>query len=209
MRHARQTLVCFGVTCAIVAALSACTQPSGRNQAGTPPAPGAPGAAGTPTAVERGRYLVTLGGCHDCHTPATFGPNGPEPDMTRMLSGHPQDMELPPPPQWQGPWILVATMTAFSGPWGVSYGANLTPDSLTGMGIWTEENFIQSMRTGRHFGVARPILPPMPWQNLKDATEEDLKAMYAYLRSIPPIRNQVPDPVFAPPPSGGAPSDPR
>lgn len=172
--------------CVALTPLSACTAPSSHRAEQNP--------------VERGRYLVTVGGCGDCHTPLKFGPNGPEPDMSLMLAGTPEGVRLPPPPPGQGPWFLVATMTAFSGPWGISYSANLTPDSLTGMGIWTEDNFVQSMRTGRHFGVARPLLPPMPWQNLKDLSEEDLKAIYAYLRSIPPIRNQVPEPVFAPPP---------
>lgn len=163
-------------------------------------------AVASPSPIERGRYLVTIGGCGDCHTPLKFGPNGPEPDRDRLLSGHPESPVLPPPPATDGPWFLASNMTAFAGPWGIAYAANLTPDSLTGLGIWTEENFIQTMRTGRHFGVARPLLPPMPWQNLKDATEEDLKAMYAYFRSIPPLRNQVPEAVFAPPPPAAAPA---
>jgi hypothetical protein len=90
-------------------------------------------------------------------------------------------------------------MTAWAGPWGISYAANLTPDLNTGMGIWTEEMFIQAMRTGKHMGVSRDILPPMPWQNLATLEEDDLKAMFAYLRSIPAVVNHVPDPV---PPDG-------
>lgn len=149
--------------------------------------------------VARGKYLVTLGGCTDCHTPMKMGPKGPEPDMARFMAGHPEDAKMPPPPKLPaGPWVAVTTgSTAWSGPWGISYSANLTPDENTGLGIWTEEIFIRTMRTGKHYGVARDILPPMPWQSLAAMTDEDLKAVLAYLKSIPPVRNRVPD-VVAP-----------
>jgi hypothetical protein len=160
------------------------------------PAPAAKSAV-TTRRIERGKYLVTIGGCNDCHTPLKMGPNGPEPDMTRMLSGHPESMKLPPPPAPSGPWIasFAATMTAFAGPWGTSYAPNLTPDKNTGTGggVWSEEVFIKAMRTGKHFGTSRPIQPPMPWQGLARATDEDLKAIWAYLQSIPPIVNHAPD----------------
>ncbi len=154
--------------------------------------------------LARGKYLVTYGGCSDCHTPLKFGPNGPEPDLTRYLSGHPGNAELPAPPKLAGsPWFAAtAGMTAWAGPWGISYAANLTPDEHTGLGIWTEAMFIQAMRTGQHMSAGRPILPPMPWQNLAALADADLRAIYAYLRSLPPIRNEVPNPV----PPGGAPS---
>lgn len=153
--------------------------------------------------VKRGEYLVRLGGCNDCHTPFKMGPNGPEPDQSRLLSGHPESLKMPPPPKLgNGPWVWAGagTNTAFAGPWGVSYTANLTPDRLTGIGIWDEQMFFKTLRTGRHWGVSRPILPPMPWQNIGQSTDEDLSAIYAYLRSVKPIRNQVPDAVIAPPP---------
>lgn len=145
--------------------------------------------------LERGKYLVTILACNDCHTPFKPGANGPEPDMTRMLSGHPEQDKLPPPPAAAGPWIWggSATNTAFYGPWGISYAMNLTPDVNTGMGIWTEEMFIKAMRTGKHFGQSRPIMPPMPAQAYGQMTDEDLKAVYAFLRSIPPVKNLVPD----------------
>lgn len=147
--------------------------------------------------IARGQYLVTYGGCGDCHTPLKMGERGPEPDLARLLSGHPEQLHLPPPPQLDNsPWFAAtAGMTAWAGPWGVSYAANLTPDENTGLGIWTEEMFIQAMRTGRHYGIGRDILPPMPWQNLAALTDDDLKAIYAFLRSIPPIKNRVPNPV--------------
>lgn len=147
--------------------------------------------------VERGRYLVTIGGCNDCHTPWILGPEGPHPDMTRMLSGHPADLEMPAAPAALGPWVWsgAGSNTAFAGPWGVSFAANLTPDENTGTGIWTEEIFIDTIRSGRHWGQSRPLLPPMPWFNYREMTDEDLEAVFAFLRSIPPVYNPVPLPV--------------
>jgi mono/diheme cytochrome c family protein len=153
--------------------------------------------------VARGAYLVAGMGCNDCHTPFKMGPNGPEPDMTRMLSGHPEGMKMPPAPKLgDGPWVWAGagTNTAYAGPWGVSYTANLTPDRLTGIGIWDEQMFIKTLRTGRHWGVSRPILPPMPWQAFRNMSDEDLGSIYAYLRTVKPIRNQVPEPILAPAP---------
>jgi mono/diheme cytochrome c family protein len=147
--------------------------------------------------VARGKYLVTTSGCNDCHTPWKVGANGPEPDMSRMHSGHPEKMELPAPPQPSGPWIVsaAATNTAWSGPWGVSFTANLTPDKETGLGKWTLRQFTDTIRTGRHLGRGRPILPPMPIPMYKHFTDEDLAAIYAYLQSIPPVQNRVPEPL--------------
>jgi mono/diheme cytochrome c family protein len=154
---------------------------------------GARGSAG----VKRGEYLVTVGGCNDCHTPWKMGPRGPEQDLSRLLSGHPEGLAMPAAPQVSPPWggVVAATFTAWAGPWGTSFTANLTPDPETGMGKWTEQNFIEAMRTGRHQGRGRPILPPMPWPNMAKMTDQDLKATFAYLQSIPPIRNRVPDPI--------------
>jgi hypothetical protein len=146
--------------------------------------------------VERGKYLVTVMGCNDCHTPWKMGAAGhPEPDMTRMLSGHPEGLKMPPAPPPSGPWIasIAATFTAFSGPFGTTYAINLTPDENTGIGIWTEEMFVKAMRTGKHMGTSRPIQPPMPWIWYRHATDEDLKSIYAYLRSVPRIVNRAPE----------------
>jgi mono/diheme cytochrome c family protein len=166
-------------------------------------------AAASPTTdrkaqVERGGYLVKAIGCNDCHTPMKMGSNGPEYDMSRMLSGHPEDVKITDvAPMPQGPWangiVGTATGTAFSGPWGVSFTANLTPDQNTGLGIWTEDMFVKAIRTGKHYGVSRPILPPMPWPAFRHLTDDDLKAVFAYLRTIPPVVNHVPDPI--PPPA--------
>jgi len=160
-----------------------------------PPAP-AQREAKPQTLVQRGEYLVRFGDCSACHTPLKFGPNGPEPDLTKFLSGHPADTKLPPPELKPGPWFAAtAGMTAWAGPWGISYAANLTPDVNTGLGIWTEEMFLRAMRTGKHMGAGRPILPPMPWQAAANLTDADLKAMFAYLQSLPAIANRVPEPV--------------
>jgi hypothetical protein len=149
--------------------------------------------------VRRGEFVVQTGGCNDCHTPLRLGPNGPEPDMTRMLSGHPETIILPPPPPLTGAWNNVgsASGTAFAGPWGITYTINLTPDPETGIGKWREKDFVQAIKTGKHLGVGRPIQPPMPWEAYRHLPESDLKAVFAYLRSIPPIRNKVPD--YVPP----------
>ena len=157
--------------------------------------------AATQSPVERGRYLVTIMGCNDCHTPLKMGVNGPEPDMSRMLSGHPSSLviESAPPPA-SGPWMaqVGSTMTAWAGPWGVSFTANLTPDLDTGLGLWTPEAFITAIREGRHQGQGRPILPPMPWQMIREATDDDLRAIFAYLQSVPAVRNRVPQPIDPP-----------
>ena len=161
------------------------------------------GAQASTDQVARGKYLVTFGGCNDCHTPWVLGPKGPAPDMTRQLSGHPAALRMPAPPQTTEPWgwAGAATMTAFAGPWGVSFTANLTPDKETGLGDWTEEMFIKTMRTGRHQGKGRALLPPMPYFNVAELTDPDLKAVFAYLQSLPPVKNRVPQPID--PPEGG------
>jgi hypothetical protein len=143
---------------------------------------------------ERGRYLVTVLGCNDCHTPLKMTERGPEPDLSRMLSGHPESIRVAQAPKLDGPWVWAgtATNTAFAGPWGITYAANLTPDHNTGLGIWTEEMFVRTIRDGKHMGQGRAIMPPMPWPWYGKMTDEDLRSVYAFLRSLPPIENQVP-----------------
>lgn len=149
--------------------------------------------------VKRGAQLVASHDCHGCHTPMKMGPNGPIPDVERALSGHPESMPMPPPPKLDGPWNWAgaATVTAFAGPWGVSYAINLTPDPETGIGKWKESEFVQAIKTGKHLGVSRPIMPPMPWTAYRHLPESDLKAIFAYLKSVKPIRNKVP--AYQPP----------
>jgi len=147
--------------------------------------------------VAKGEHLVNAGLCHDCHTPKIMTPNGPVTDTTRLLSGSPSDQPLPPiPPKAsiEGKWILASNdLTSWVGPWGISFAANLTPDSVTGTGTWTEELFIKILRTGKFMGVesGRNIMPPMPWDKIRLMTDEELKCIFAYLQSIPPVKNNV------------------
>ena len=146
----------------------------------------------------RGKYLVDTSGCIDCHTPWKMGAKDPEPDLSRHLSGHPEALKMPPAPVLpQGPWLvtMAATNTAFAGPWGVSFTANLTPDPDTGLGQWTPRDFRETIRTGRHMGRGRAILPPMPIPVYNNFTDADLDAIYAYLRTIPAVKNRVPEAV--------------
>ena len=149
--------------------------------------------------IARGKYLVDIMGCHDCHTPMKLGPNGPEPDMARALSGHPENVAVPPatvPPGYLA--MIGASFTSFTGPWGTSFTRNLTSDKETGLGDWTVDEFIATMKTGRERGKGRPILPPMPVQNLKALSDADIRSLFAYLQSLPAIKNRTPQPVEPP-----------
>lgn len=149
--------------------------------------------------IAHGKYLVTTGGCDDCHTPKIYTENGPIPDTTRLLSGFQQGEKLPTlDVKYVTPGNWVATESNFSawvGPWGISYASNLTPDNATGIGTLSEEMFIKTLREGKYMGVGRPLLPPMPWPTIGQMTDQDLKAIYAYLKTIKPINNKVPEPT--------------
>jgi hypothetical protein len=146
--------------------------------------------------IARGAALVTFGGCNDCHTPWVFDPEigGFAPDMERMLSGHPQGAPGPyGTPDPRDTAIIGPTFTSFALPFGVTYSMNLTPDIDTGTGSWTEEMFLSIFRDVRHMGGdGRTIMPPMPWPSVASLPDEDIVAIFAYLRSIPPVRNAVP-----------------
>jgi mono/diheme cytochrome c family protein len=150
--------------------------------------------------VKHGEYLVSFGGCSDCHTPKIMGPKGPVPNPAKLLSGHQAGTKLPDlpsglfsPGKWGG--ITNTDMTAWVGAWGTSFAANLTPDPATGIGAWTDATFMRAMRTGKHMGSGRDILPPMPWFGLAPLKDQDLKDIFAYLHSIKAIANKVPDPI--------------
>jgi len=147
--------------------------------------------------IQRGHYLVTIMGCHDCHSPKKMGPIGPQIDSSRALSGHPSNQPLAPiNTKETESWMLSNhTATAFVGPWGISYAANLTSDE-SGIGAWTEAQFFKAIRQGKYKGMdnSRPLLPPMPWNVYANATDDDLKAIFAYLKSTPPVNNVVPAP---------------
>lgn len=162
------------------------------------PAPNAPSQVFSKAElIARGEELVRLGGCGDCHTPMLFDPKlgMPVPQAHLALSGHPEGAPKPSAkPGATDQAVIGPTFTSFTAPFGTVYAANLTPDSDTGLGDWTLEDFIASMRQGRHQGNGRILLPPMPWQNLSQQPRANLEAMFAYLQSIKPIKNKVPQP---------------
>lgn len=147
---------------------------------------GAQQAPGTSTQVERGRYLVGITGCHDCHSPKV---QGMTPDMSRALSGRPAT--TPVPSATDGEVHASLDLTAWTGPWGQTVASNLTPDPATGIGTrYTEASFLQTMRTGMKPN-GTPVMPPMPSEVYQNMTDEDLRAIYAYLRTVKPMRNAV------------------
>ncbi len=150
------------------------------------------------SAIKRGEMLVTAVGCHDCHSPKKMTDMGPIPDPDRLLSGHPANDQL-------GEYDLNTAksfilfspgLTAAIGPWGTSFAANLTPDD-TGIGSWTEAQFLTAIKHGKYKGMenSRALLPPMPWQTISHLPDSDLKAMFAYLKTIKPVQNIVPAPI--------------
>ncbi|MDT3402354.1 c-type cytochrome [Mucilaginibacter terrae] len=146
--------------------------------------------------VDRGKYLVTTIGCNDCHSPKSLGPNGPEIITNRMLSGYPDIRPLPKFPEdvlKKGLVVMSGDLTAAAGPWGTSFAANLTPDD-TGIGNWTEAQFKNALTHGKFKGLdgSRTLMPPMPWQNYTHMNDGDIKAIFAYLKSIPAVKNIVP-----------------
>ncbi|MDE3741426.1 c-type cytochrome [Maribacter polysaccharolyticus] len=152
--------------------------------------------------VEHGEYLVNILGCTDCHTPKKMTEQGPVPDMDKYLMGFDASRPLPPIPENVplGPWILFSgELTAAVGPWGTSYSGNLTPHE-TGIGTWSLEQFKKALREAKFKGLdnSRPIMPPMP-QHYAYLTDEDIEAVFEYLKTIPPIENRVP--AYEPPTS--------
>jgi hypothetical protein len=147
--------------------------------------------------VKYGEHLVLIAGCNDCHTPKKMTPTGPEADLSLLLSGHPEKM---PPPDVDRKEVeskgmaVTNDLTAWVGPWGISYAANITSDS-TGIGTWSEAQFILCLREGKWKGIAgnRELLPPMPWQtSFKFMSDDELKAIFAYLKSTKPVKNVEP-----------------
>jgi mono/diheme cytochrome c family protein len=133
-------------------------------------APVVPAAAADPAQVARGKYLVNISGCNDCHTPGYFLG---KPDMARFLGGSEVGFEIP--------------------GLGVFHGPNLTPDKATGLGDWTDAQIVAALQTGvRPDG--RVLAPIMPWHAFAELTKQDVSAIVAYLRSIPAVSNKVPGP---------------
>jgi mono/diheme cytochrome c family protein len=120
--------------------------------------------------VERGKYLVELGGCSDCHTAGHFLGH---PDMTRYLGGSDVGFAMP------GHGVFV--------------GPNLTPDKETGLGKWTSQQIVTAITTGER-PDGRMLVPAMPWRGLANLTKPDALAIAAYLKSLRPVNNKVPGP---------------
>ena len=147
--------------------------------------------------VKRGSYLVNAMGCDDCHSPKSFGPQGPEVIEELRFSGYPSGRALASVDKAATQsWMLLGhDGTVAVGPWGASFAANLTSDE-TGIGNWTEEQFIRALREGKSKGLegGRPLLPPMPWFVYRNLSDHDLKSIFAYLKSSKPVNNLVPAP---------------
>ena len=148
--------------------------------------------------AKRGKYLVDIMGCNDCHSPKVMTPQGPVPDTNLLLSGHPSSMPIAPiDTVTSKSWVLFnPILTASAGPWGVSFAANITSDD-SGIGSWTEAQFFKAIREGKYMGLnnGRMLLPPMPWPGIAKASDEDLKAIFAYLKTTKPVHNVVPPPI--------------
>lgn len=183
--------------------LTKCTFDSSEAKAASSPTVTASAASLKKSLVERGSYLVNGMGCDDCHSPKKMGPQGPEVDPALRLSGHPASQSLTEikDPSILNDYVLFnLSSTAAVGPWGTSFAANLTPDE-SGLGNWTEAQFLKAIKEGKLKGMdnTRPLLPPMPWFMYKNLTDEDLKAIFAYLQTLDPVKNIVPAPL---PPAG-------
>jgi len=140
-----------------------------------------------------GQHLVTIAGCNDCHTPKKMTPMGPADDSTLLLSGHPANLPAPDVDRKQMEskgLVVTSTFTSWVGPWGITYSANLTPDE-TGIGNWTEEQFIFAIQNSISKGLpgSRPLLPPMSMMPVKHMTVDELKAVFAFLKTLKPISN--------------------
>lgn len=150
--------------------------------------------------VEKGQILTVEHGCVFCHSPKTEKDGDFIPDPDRLFSGHPEGMKLPDIPEeiigtdkWFG--LYTTGFTAWGGPWGISYAANITPDEETGIGKWEEKDFINIIRLGIHSSLQRRLMPPMPWEEMYTISDEDLSAIFKYLNTVKPVKNNVPESV--------------
>jgi hypothetical protein len=182
------------VTIIILTAAVACNEI--KSEGSTPPI------ADSVHLVQHGQYLVNAIGCDDCHSPKKMGPHGHEVDSALRFSGYPAGRPLPTFDTGTAKkWILFGgDLTSTVGPWGVSFSANISSDP-TGIGSWTEAQFLRCMREGKWKGLeqGRPLLPPMPWENFGKLSDEDLRSIFAYLKPTKPDNNTVPPPI---PPGG-------
>ena len=182
MRQLRPALIRRGwlwASAAGMAALLLTGTGQAQQRAGGAPAAGA--------SVDRGMYLVSITGCHDCHSPKT---QGMTPDPARLLSGRPSTTKMP--SKADGEIHASLDFTAFWGPWGQTVASNLTPDAATGLPGrgYNEKTFLQTMRTGKKpNGTA--VMPPMPVEVYQNLSDDDLRSIWMYLQTLKPVRNAV------------------
>lgn len=159
----------------------------------------APEVAYSPERLEIGEAIVEGWNCSFCHTPQIKGPDGkPMPDPKRLMSGHPADDQIPEVPDMvisSSEWMefldnLDPTVWATDNL--LIFSANLTPNDETGIGTWTEVEFVETIRQGRHRGIERRLNYPMPWRELSEVSDEELLSVYEYLMSLEPVNNKVP-----------------
>jgi len=182
----------------IVIFLTQCMPASNNNNTAKTDSTAVPDYHGYASREQWGEHLVTVGACNDCHTPKKMTPMGPVIDSSLLLSGHPADLPIPDVDRKdleKKGYVVTQTLTAWIGPWGVSYTGNLTSDA-TGIGNWEESNFMTAIRHGKLKGIesGRSLLPPMPWEMYRNFTDDELKAIFAFLKSTKPIHNVVPPP---------------
>lgn len=188
----RNTIVCISFIAAAISGIAiACTNSSAKTENKT-------AILDSTQKVMRGEYLVSIIGCDDCHSPKKMGPMGPEIIPELRLSGYPSTRAIQKADSnvvKQGWALFGGDLTSAVGPWGMSFAANLT-SSETGIGNWSEAQFIKAIREGKYKGMdnSRPLLPPMPWFVYKNMNDEDLKSIFAYLQTIKPVENIVPAP---------------
>ena len=192
MRQMKKTVLSFGAITAIASViLTGCANSTASEQKKSI-------AMTEQEKVQRGSYLVNAIGCDDCHSPKKMTETGFEIIPELRLSGfNPAMASLKPTTAAvKEGWMLFGTdLTTAVGQWGQSYAANLTSDA-TGIGNWKEEQFIKALREGKYKGLdnTRPLLPPMPWFVYKNLTDDDLKSIFAFLKSTKPVKNLVPEP---------------
>ncbi len=184
-------LFIIGMAVVTLTAVIACTNTSAKNEKKA-------AVSDSAQKVKRGEYLVTVGGCDDCHSPKIMGPKGPEIDVKKRFSGFPAPRPIPKFDSnlvKKGIAQFNEDLTSAAGPWGVSFAANITGD-MSGIGNWTLENFKYALRHGKWKGPegSRDLLPPMPWFNMAKMTDEDLEAIYVFLEATKPVENIVPAP---------------
>jgi len=152
--------------------------------------------------IKRGSYLVNAIGCDDCHSPKIMGSHGPEIIPELRFGGYPAKRPVAKVDTnvIKNGWVMLGPdLTNAVGPWGMSFAGNISSDE-TGIGTWSEKQFFKALREGKFKGLdgSRDLLPPMPWFVYKNMTDDDIRSIFAYLKSTKPVNNIVPAPKMFP-----------